>query len=67
VFTHPLPSIAREDTQTNPQVLPRYYTDRIENDASNNFIVACIFVTAGTCLPSRCLATIGGDTDGRDL
>jgi hypothetical protein len=33
----------------------------IENDSSNNScIVACVFVTAVTFLPSRCLATIGG-------
>jgi hypothetical protein len=39
---------------------PRYETGRIENDASNNSsIVACVFVTAVTFLPSRCLATIG--------
>jgi hypothetical protein len=38
-----------------------YDTDRIENDASNNyFIVACVFVAAVAFLPSRCLATIGG-------
>jgi hypothetical protein len=41
--------------------IPGYDTDRNENDVSNNFsIVACVFVTAGTFLPSRCLATIGG-------
>jgi hypothetical protein len=33
--------------------------DYIENDASNNSsIVECVFVTAVTFLPSRCLATI---------
>jgi hypothetical protein len=38
-----------------------YDTGHIENDASNNsFIVACVFVTAVTFLPRRCLATIGG-------
>jgi hypothetical protein len=38
-----------------------YDTGRIENDVSNNsYIVACVFVTAVTFLPSRCLATIGG-------
>jgi hypothetical protein len=31
----------------------------IENDASNNSIIACVFVTAVTFLPSRCLATTG--------
>jgi hypothetical protein len=31
--------------------------DPTENTVSNNFsIVACVFVAAGTCLPSRCLA-----------
>jgi hypothetical protein len=34
-----------------------YNTGNIENDASNNSsIVACVFVTAVTFLPSRCLA-----------
>jgi hypothetical protein len=51
---------------------PSYDTGHIENDASNNSsIVACVFVTAVTFLPSRCL-TIGDthtDTqaDGRDF
>jgi hypothetical protein len=41
--------------------IPWYETDRIENDVSNNSsIVACLFVTAATFLPSRCLVTIGG-------
>jgi hypothetical protein len=36
-------------------------TGHTENDASNNSsIVACVLVTTVTCLPSRCLATIGG-------
>jgi hypothetical protein len=40
-----------------------YDTDRIENDASNNYpVVACLFVAAETCLPSHCLATIRWDT-----
>jgi hypothetical protein len=40
---------------------PWYDTGHIENDASNNSsIVACVFVTAVTFLPSRRLATIGG-------
>jgi hypothetical protein len=40
----------------------------IENDASNNSsIVACIFVTAVTLLPSRCLAMIGGFVPSRCL
>jgi hypothetical protein len=40
--------------------IPWYDTGHIENHASNNPIVACVFVTAVTFLPSRCLATIGG-------
>jgi hypothetical protein len=40
---------------------PWYDTNRIENDVSNNYsIVACVFVTTVTFLPSRCLETIGG-------
>jgi hypothetical protein len=40
---------------------PWYDTGHIENDESNNSsIVACVFVTAVTFLPSRCLATIRG-------
>jgi hypothetical protein len=40
---------------------PWYDTDHNEIDASNNSsIVACLFVTRVTLLPSRCLATIGG-------
>jgi hypothetical protein len=36
-------------------------TDRTGNTASNSSpTVACALVAAGTCLPSRCLATIGG-------
>jgi hypothetical protein len=43
---------------------PWYETDHIENDASNNSsIVACVFVTAVTFVPSRCLATMGFFTD----
>jgi hypothetical protein len=41
--------------------LPWYDTGHIKNDTSNNSsIVACVFITAVTFLPSRCLATIGG-------
>jgi hypothetical protein len=40
---------------------PWYDTDHIKNDASkNSSIVAYVFVTAETFLPSRCLATIKG-------
>jgi hypothetical protein len=47
---------------------PWYDTGHIEIDESNNSpIVACIFVTAGTFLPSRCLATIGGFLPSRCL
>jgi hypothetical protein len=42
---------------------PRYDTDHIDNDASkSSSTVACVFVAAVKFLPSRCLATIGGDT-----
>jgi hypothetical protein len=40
--------------------------DSTENDASNNSsIFARVFVATGTCLLSRCLATIGEDTDSK--
>jgi hypothetical protein len=39
-------------------------TDRIESIASNSS-VACAFVAAGTCLPSRCLAILGGETENK--
>jgi hypothetical protein len=39
---------------------PLYDTGHTQNDASNSSIVACVFVTAVTFLPSRCLAAIGG-------
>jgi hypothetical protein len=39
---------------------PWYDANRIENVSNNSSIVACVFVTAETFLPSRCLATIGG-------
>jgi hypothetical protein len=35
-------------------------TGRIENVSNNYSIVACVFVTAVTFLPSRCLETIRG-------
>jgi hypothetical protein len=42
---------------------PGYDTGHLKNKASNNSpIVACVFVTAVTFLPTRCLATIGGYT-----
>jgi hypothetical protein len=41
---------------------PWYDTDRIENYVFDNSIVACVFVTEVTFLPSRCLATIQGYT-----
>jgi hypothetical protein len=44
---------------------PWYDTSHIENDASNNSsIVVCIFVTAVTFLPGRCLATMEGFLPG---
>jgi hypothetical protein len=39
---------------------PWYDTSHIENFASNSSIVAFVFVTSVTFLPSRCLATIRG-------
>jgi hypothetical protein len=40
---------------------PSYEKGNIENDASNSSsIVACVFVTVVTFLPSRCLAMIRG-------
>jgi hypothetical protein len=47
---------------------PWYDTDHIEIDTSNNSsILACVFVTAVTFLPSRCLATIRGFLPNRCL
>jgi hypothetical protein len=38
-----------------------YDTDRKDNDSSKNFfMVTCVFVSTGTCLPSRCLTMIRG-------
>jgi hypothetical protein len=37
-----------------------YGTDRIEKDAFNNSSLFRVFIAAGTCIPSRCLATIWG-------
>jgi hypothetical protein len=37
---------------------PPYGTHRVENTVSNGTsIVSCLSVSAGTCLPSRCLET----------
>jgi hypothetical protein len=45
-----------------------YDTGDSENNASNNsFIVSCVFVTAVTLLPSRCLAKIRGFLPSRCL
>jgi hypothetical protein len=47
---------------------PWYDTGHTENDASNNSsIVACLFVTTVTFLPSSCLVTIGGFLTSRCL
>jgi hypothetical protein len=47
---------------------PWYDTGHIENDASNNSsIIARVFVTAVTFLPSRCQATIRGFLPSRCL
>jgi hypothetical protein len=42
---------------------PWHDTDPTENAASNNSVVACVFIAAVTFLPSFCLATIGRYTD----
>jgi hypothetical protein len=48
--------------------VPSYDTSHNKNDPSNNSsIVACVFVTAATFLPSSCLATIGGFLPSRCL
>jgi hypothetical protein len=39
---------------------PSYDKERVEKDASTNFSISAYFVSAGTCIPSRCLATIWG-------
>jgi hypothetical protein len=41
------------------ELMANFSTDRIENNAFNNLIVACIRCR-GKILPSRCLATIEG-------
>jgi hypothetical protein len=42
-------------------IFSSYNTDSRENDASNiSSIGVCVFVAAGTRLPSRCLSAIGG-------
>jgi hypothetical protein len=47
---------------------PWYDTGHIEKDTTNNYaIVACVFVSAVTFLPSRCLAKIGGFLPSRSL
>jgi hypothetical protein len=47
---------------------PGYDRGHIENDASNNSsTVPCVFVTAVTFLPIRCLATIRGFIPSRCL
>jgi hypothetical protein len=46
---------------------PRYDTGHIENYASNNSLVACVFVSAVTFPPSRCLAAIMGFLSSRCL
>jgi hypothetical protein len=67
-----LPSLSLSNHRADPQTLLWWDTDRIENEASNNSIIARVFVAAGRCLPTSCLATTGNthrDTqrDGRDL
>jgi hypothetical protein len=53
--TGPLPSNDGEEIHFS-----WYDTGHMENNVPNNFsTVACVFVTAVTFLPSRCLVTIG--------
>jgi hypothetical protein len=55
--------LTRSSGKNESPTLLWYDSDRIENDASNNFsIVACEFLASGTCLLRRCLVTIGGCT-----
>jgi hypothetical protein len=46
---------------------PWYDKGHIENATNNSSIVACVFVTVVTFLPSRCLATIRGFLPSRCL
>jgi hypothetical protein len=47
---------------------PWYDTGHVEHAASNNsYVVACVFVTAATFLPTRYLAMIGGFLPSRCL
>jgi hypothetical protein len=65
---HVVPSVSETEIQTHYKkfwaelidYFRLYDTDRIENDAYNNSIVACVFVAAVTFLLSRSIATIGG-------
>jgi hypothetical protein len=53
---------ARSSGKNYSPVFLWFGTDHIENDGSNNYIVACVFVAVVTFLPSSCLATIRGYT-----
>jgi hypothetical protein len=59
-----LRSMSTSPTWSMPFIFPevmKYDTHRKENDASKNSSIAAFeFFAAGTCLPGRCLATIGG-------
>jgi hypothetical protein len=46
---------------------PWYDTGHIEDASNNSSIVACVFVTTETFLPSRCLTKIGGFLQSRCL
>jgi hypothetical protein len=55
--------ITRSSGKNKSPTFLLYDMDRTENVASNNYsIVSCVFLAAGTCLSSSCLATIGRDT-----
>jgi hypothetical protein len=59
--THCLHMILQEPLGRTNRLLSLIRHGCIGNDVSNNYsIVACVFVTAVTLLPSRCLAAMGG-------
>jgi hypothetical protein len=60
-WIHLLESVNKKFWEELIGYFPCYDTGQIEHDSSNNYsITVCLFVTAVTFLPSRCLATIGG-------
>jgi hypothetical protein len=53
------------------RLLPFHMTQTAQKTTRPTILLLGVFVAEGAYLPSRCLATIGGDThtqtDGRDL